>query len=189
MLAARVHQCRSALKQLVLGSALVICSSVIGCKQTEVAPSAVSMAIDPSASYTASFEEICPGAPVPTGWITISSRACAGCCGSTGIVQMRTIQKIDTMPSGSTLEICPGQPTPAGWIIISSRACAGCCGASGIVQMPTIKKIDGLALGTVLEICPGQPTPAGWTVISTRACAGCCGASGIVQMPTIKRLS
>jgi len=84
-------------------------------------------------------QEICPQ-PIPVGWVVISNRACAGCCGSHEIIQMPTIKRVDNLPSGSRLEICP-QPIPAGWVVISNRACAGCCGSHGIIQMPTIKKL------------------------------------------------
>lgn len=133
----------------------------------------------------AQTEEICPGS-VPDGWIIISYRACAGCCGGKGIVYMPTIKKIEDLPTGTELEICP-QDIPRGWVIISKRACAGCCGGNGIIYMPTIKKIKDSPIGTTLEICP-QETPKGWLVVSTRSCAGCCGGSGIIQMPTIKKV-
>lgn len=129
--------------------------------------------------------ETCPQ-PTPDGWVIISHRACAGCCGQRGIVHMPTIKRIDNLKAGATLEICP-QPTPKGWVVISHRASAGCCGQRGIVHRPTIKKIDGLPSGTSLEICP-QPIPAGWVSTGTRASANCCGGRGIQHRPTIRKL-
>jgi hypothetical protein len=90
----------------------------------------------------AQTEEVCPEEATPAGWVIVSYRACAGCCGEFGkITQMPTIKKIEDLPSGTTLEICP-QKTPKGWVVTSTRPCAGCCGAAGeITQMPTIKKL------------------------------------------------
>ena len=139
-------------------------------------------------NVSAQTEEICPQ-PTPRGWVIISVRDCAGCCGNYGeIVKMRTIKKISNLPPGETLEICP-QPVPRGWVVISVRDCAGCCGYAGqLVKMQTIKKIRGLPVGTTLEICP-QPIPDGWVEVSRRACAGCCGKAGeLVDMLTIKKI-
>ena len=98
--------------------------------------------------------EVCPGY-VPRGWVIVSYRSCAGCCGQPGeIVLMPTIKRIDNMPVGTTIEVCP-QRIPRGWVTISYRSCAGCCGQPGeLVQMPTIKRIDDLPVGTILEVCP-----------------------------------
>ena len=89
----------------------------------------------------AQTQETCPQ-PTPHGWVVISYRACAGCCGADGkLVQMPTIKRVDNLPQGTSLEMCP-QTTPQGWAVISYRDCAGCCGADGkLVKMPTIKKL------------------------------------------------
>lgn len=96
-----------------------------------------------SSTLYSQTQSICPGQPVPTGWIIIGSTSCAGCCGTAGqIVNMPTIKRFDNLPSGTTLSICPGQETPAGWVITGSTSCAGCCGLGGqTVNMPTIKKL------------------------------------------------
>jgi|GEM_PF-3049722 len=146
----------------------------------------ISIVFGTISSAIAQTQETCPG-ETPHGWVVVSYRACAGCCSSPGLVQMPTIKRIGSLPSGTTIEICP-QPIPFGWVVVSYRACAGCCGATGLVQLPTIKRIEHLPIGTTLEICP-QPTPAGWTVVSTRPCAGCCGENGLVQMPTIQKIA
>lgn len=121
--------------------------------------------------------ETCPQ-DIPAGYVIISYRPCAGCCGLGGeIVQMPTIQRIDHLPAGTTMEICP-QAAPPGWVVISYRSCAGCCGVNGqIAQLPTIMKINNLPSGTTIEICP-QSIPAGWQVTGYQLCAGCCGKTG-----------
>ncbi|MBP9549575.1 MAG: hypothetical protein KBE86_10500 [Chitinophagales bacterium] len=90
----------------------------------------------------AQTEEVCPQ-QIPSGWVIISHRPCADCCGEIGnIIQMPTIQRIDNLPIGSILEICP-QPIPPGWIEIDKKPCAGCCGETGnIVYRSVIKKIN-----------------------------------------------
>ena len=91
-------------------------------------------------SINSETQETCPQT-TPNGWVVISYRACAGCCGAPGIIQMPTIERIDNLPSGTVLEICP-QPVPDGWILVGTHDCAGCCGRNGeIVHKPVIKKL------------------------------------------------
>jgi hypothetical protein len=134
-------------------------------------------------------QEICPG-DIPPGWVIISYRPCAGCCGGPPIVQKPTIQRIDNLSAGEMVEMCP-QQVPAGWVIVAYRQCAGCCtgccAGSGFIYRPIIKRVDGLPSGTVLEICP-QDIPWGWVVVSTRSCANCCDGKSFVNKPTIKKL-
>ncbi len=156
-------------------------------------------AIDPKVTRT----EVCPQA-LPPGWVVVSTRPCAGCCGS-GIAEMLTIERVgsdservhrddddehkerhkEIDPRLMRTEICP-QPAPPGWVVIGGRACAGCCGTTSS-QMLTIRRIDTEPKGTRVEMCP-QETPPGWVVIGTRPCAGCCGTSEIDQMATIEKL-
>lgn len=153
------------------------------------------------------IREICPQ-PIPYGWVVISSRPCAGCCGS-GMGQMLTIERAgndrgsahhddeehqdeeehesertEIEPGLTRTEICP-QPIPYGWVVVSKRYCAGCCG-SGMTDKLTIQRIEHAPKGTRVEMCP-QATPPGWAVVSSRPCAGCCG-SGMTEMLTIEKL-
>src|SRR5262245_20874560 len=138
-MAARVRRC--APTALVLAIFLVSCSKQSAPGHAQPSPAADAPLGATAAAAAVADQEICPGQPIPAGWVIVSTRPCAGCCGSSGIVQMQTIRNIDQMPPNSTVEICPGQPIPAGWVIVSTRPCAGCCGNSGIAQMPTIKKL------------------------------------------------
>lgn len=87
----------------------------------------------------AQTQVICGNQPVPSGWITISI---GGVCGTTGGVTFysRTIRKIDSMATGSTVQIC-GDVAPAGWVTVSmSNGCAVINGTSYIGR--TIRKIS-----------------------------------------------
>lgn len=147
--------------------------------------------------------EVCPQ-EVPPGWVVVSTRLCADCCGS-GMAQKLTIERVggdserthrdddehkerhrEIDPTLKRTEMCP-QATPPGWVIISGRPCASCCGTTEISRMLAIRRIDDEPKGTRIEMCP-QETPPGWAVVGTRPCAGCCGTTEIDQMVTIEKL-
>lgn len=147
--------------------------------------------------------EVCPQA-LPQGWVVVSTRLCADCCGS-GMSQMLTIERVggdsermhrdddehqerhSEIDSRLTrTEMCP-QATPPGWVIIGGRPCADCCDTPGMSRMLTIRRIDDAQQGTRVEMCP-QEIPPGWAVVGTRPCADCCATSGIDQMVTIEKL-
>ncbi len=84
----------------------------------------------------AQTQVICGNQPVPSGWITVSI---GGVCGTTGGVTFysRTIRKIDTMATGSTIQIC-GDVAPAGWVTTAM----GVCGPNNGYLSRTIRKIS-----------------------------------------------
>ena len=146
---------------------------------------------------------ICSADRTPAGWvaITTSSTRCAATGGINAggvIMYPRTIQKIDGMPSGTSLNICGADLTPRGWITIStsSTRCAetGGINAGGIIMYPrTIKKIDGMPSGTVLDVCGPDRTPSGWVTTSTEntpcATTGGVNVGGLIMYKrTIKKL-
>lgn len=150
--------------------------------------------------------DICPQA-IPPGWVVVSSRACADCCGP-GMTEKLTIRRIDDAQQGARVDMCP-QETPRGWAVVGTRPCADCCGST-MGQMLTIEHV-GSASGsghhhhddeddehrarqtpinpnpTQMEICSRQPIPYGWVIVSSRTCADCCGST-MSQMFTIKRV-
>lgn len=92
-------------------------------------------------------EEICNIADMPAGWVCVAiNPSCMGCCGAgTGrFGKIYTIEKIDTMPVGTSMSVCIKDNLPSGWAVTATTECIGCCGAKGAERIPvfTIKRIS-----------------------------------------------
>jgi hypothetical protein len=123
-------------------------------------------------SVNAQVQTICSNDPVPAGWITTDIDSTP--CQTVGSINYysRTIQKIDTVPSNTTLTICSDDPVPAGWIITATSSTPCRTVGSTSYYSRTIQKVDGAPYNTILTICSADPVPAGWitTDISSTPC-------------------
>jgi hypothetical protein len=69
---------------------------------------------------------VCPGDPIPVGWIKVDERIDATACDAGLVWVLETF--INKAP-GSAMVICADQPTPGGWetlgVASSSNQCGG----------------------------------------------------------------
>jgi hypothetical protein len=87
-------------------------------------------------------ETICPGSPVPDGWVITDYQPLSECCNRVSAAK-RVISEIDSAKLGDTLSICP-QAIPAGWVVTAYVPYPnGCCSTKGHPsQMILIKRIS-----------------------------------------------
>jgi hypothetical protein len=68
---------------------------------------------------------VCPGGPVPAGWIRVDSASpdISDCAGANAWV----IEPYDNKSVGSGMVVCTDQPTPKGWETLGEATSTGQC--------------------------------------------------------------
>jgi hypothetical protein len=81
-----------------------------------------------SPAQIAGRQALCPGAPIPQGWIKVDQRwdpeACPG--GDFWVIETFT-----NKAPGSAMVVCADQPTPGGWETLGIATSTGQCGGTG----------------------------------------------------------
>ncbi|HET9210591.1 MAG TPA: hypothetical protein VFR03_09345 [Thermoanaerobaculia bacterium] len=66
---------------------------------------------------------VCPGRPIPAGWIKVdASTSPADCGGDAWIIELYTNKS-----AGSAMTVCADQPTPPGWETLGFATSTGQC--------------------------------------------------------------
>ena len=71
---------------------------------------------------------LCPGDPIPVGWIKVDERPDASACDA-GVVWV--IETFTNKVPGSAMIVCSDQPTPGGWETLGVATSTGQCGGAG----------------------------------------------------------
>ncbi len=70
---------------------------------------------------------LCPGDPIPVGWIKVDERLDATACDG-GLVWV--VETFINKAPGSAMVVCADQPTPGGWETLGVASSSGQCGGT-----------------------------------------------------------
>jgi hypothetical protein len=71
---------------------------------------------------------LCPGDPIPPGWIKVDARPDASACPAG---EVWVIEPFNNKAAGSAMVVCSDQPTPEGWETLGIATSTGQCGGAG----------------------------------------------------------
>ncbi len=120
---------------------------------TGVAVACAPVKAAPSPGPTGDTQDLCRGAPVPAGWLTVDSRwdteRCPQSAGRSVAVTMSsdpgdnvlTIWRFDDKPVGTEKQVCEGSPTPPGGVATRHRWDPDHCRLGAGVHAANVKTI------------------------------------------------
>jgi len=80
-------------------------------------------------AQVAGRQVLCPGDPIPVGWIKVDERPDASSCDNADVVWV--VETFTNKAPGSAMVICADQPTPGGWETLGIATSTGQCGGAG----------------------------------------------------------
>ena len=91
-------------------------------------------------------QSICSSSPIPWGWIIVNDSWDPTRCGNptSTTYNVRTIERYDNRPKGSTMKVCSYSPTPEGWTDVDSAWDPTSCGHPTSISnnMKTIRRLS-----------------------------------------------
>ncbi|MBW8875856.1 MAG: hypothetical protein JF614_12895 [Acidobacteria bacterium] len=76
-------------------------------------------------AQVAGRQVLCPGDPIPAGWIKVDARPDASACPAG---EVWVVETFTNKAPGSAMVVCADQPTPGGWETLGIATSTGQCG-------------------------------------------------------------